>query len=110
MKTYSILWNRITFHFNPPEKEWSFKNKEFNYSTQICYRTIWIDKLLKYDNDEQIQIIMKNILNILSNQSYKQKLYIFQILYINRMPVLCGDDWYTILLTTLTEYLHNNNL
>lgn len=104
MKTYSILWNRITFEFNRPDKEWPFKNKEFEYSTQIFYWTFWINKLLKYSNDIQNKIIMENILKLLAYQSYEQKLNIFQKLTINHMPVLCVNDWTYIRLITEDEY------
>ena len=110
MKTYSILWNRITFEFNHPDKEWPFKYKEYNYSTQICYGAFWIFKLIKYSNDIQKKIIIENIFNILANQSCDERLNIFQNLSINHIPVLCVDDWHDIRLTTIDEYLQSPSL
>lgn len=104
MKTFEFLWNKITFSLNSPTKETWFLNEDFDFNKKSSYATLWVQELLKFDNDFQLQFIIAWIFKILKEETKNQKLDYLQVININNTEIWCIDNWDTICLLTKEEY------
>lgn len=104
MKTFEFLWNKIIFSFNSPVQETWYISEDFDFTKKSSYATLWVQKLLKFDNDFQLQFIISWIFKILKEETKNQKLDYLQIININSVEIWCIDNWDTICLLTKEEY------
>lgn len=104
MKTFEFLWNKIIFSFNSPTKETLYLNEDFDFNKKQSYSTQWVQELLKFDNDFQLQFIISWIFKILKEETKNKKLDYLQIININNTEIWCIDNWDTMCLMTKEEY------
>ncbi len=104
MKTFEFLWNKIIFSFNSPVQETWYISEDFDFTKKSSYATLWVQTLLKFDNDFQLQFIIWEIFKILKEETKNQKLDYLQIININNIEIWCIDNWDTICLLTKEEY------
>lgn len=104
MLTLFILWNNITFSFNPPVSETWFLAEDFDFTKKPAYATQWVQELLKYTNELQIQSILWKIFHTITSTVEVQKLDYLQNININWVDTWLIDDGNTICLMTKGEY------
>lgn len=100
----SIFWNSINFSFNPPVSETWYLWEDFDLNKKSAYATIWVQELLKFSNDLQLQVILWKIFSAISSKTKVQKLDYFQNININGTDVWLIDDGNTICLMKKDEY------
>lgn len=100
----TIFWNTINFSFNAPVSETNYLAETFDLTKKSAYATIWIQDLLKFKNDIQLQFILSKIFSSISKTARVQKLDYFQNININWADIWCIDDGNTICLMLKEEY------
>jgi hypothetical protein len=104
MKTLSIFWNNIKFNFNSPVEETWHISEDFDFNKKTAYATLWIQELIKYNNETQIRLVIWEIFKTLKKQTNSQKLDYLQVININWIDTWCIDNWESICLLTKEEY------
>lgn len=105
---YKFLGNHIKLLFR--EKKDNFPNidADFNYNIKKFVVTIWVNRILNFNLDENLELnqslLHKDLINKYKEKAIKENLDFLQVVIINEQYCFLVDSWNWLVLMHRDEY------